>query len=263
MTSVAIDTVSRNDLLWSVRQNSDDRIGPGPHEEGLSDFLLHFVSETSTFLDVGAHVGHYALRLAAHCSSVIAIEPNPQARSALVANIDLNDLTNVMVCGAAAHRRAEALRLWDPFDVTGGSCTRTLGPSEVSPRPAGYGISTLFFGGRRFGRYLGMVNAETIDAIVGVHERVSLMKVDVEGNEGNVLAGARATIQRNQPSILIEMHHDMYGEDVWLSVVEQLGELNYLWDVLSLRREANSFSSGKCDFIFAEPDSRKFNGRPR
>jgi FkbM family methyltransferase len=252
---------SQDDLTWAVRRHSDDRIGCGPHENGLHELLASFVSSGSTFVDVGAHVGHYSLRIAKHCSRVVAIEPNPAASEALHANISLNNLTNVTVLDVAAHHRAERLRLWDPFNVTAGSCTRTLSQGEVSPRPAGYGISTLFVGSDGFGKYLDLVDAQPIDAIIGLRD-VALVKIDVEGNEGNVLAGARRTMARFQPTLLVEMHHNMYGKGIWTAVVGELSALNYAWKVVRVPQRSTLSAAGGYEFIYAEPVTRELRNLP-
>jgi FkbM family methyltransferase len=247
---------SQDDLTWAVRGDSDDRIGPGPHENGLHELMAGLVSPGSTFVDVGAHVGHYSLRMAKHCSRVVAIEPNPAASRALRANISLNKLTNVTVLDVAAHHRTERLRLWDPFNVTAGSCTRTLSQGAISPRPGGYGISTLYAGPEGLGKYLDLVDAQPIDAITGLRD-IDLIKIDVEGNEGNALAGARRTIARHQPTVLVEMHHNMYEEDIWPAVINELKALNYRWDVLRVPQPSAVSTNQECEFIYAEPAARK------
>lgn len=256
MTPDPVHLRSRDDLTWAVRRHSDDRIGPGPHENGLHELLTGFVPSGSTFMDVGAHVGHYSVRMAKHCSRVVAIEPNPAATRALRANISLNMLTNVTVLDLAAHHRTERLRLWDPFNVTAGSCTRTLSQGTVSPRPAGYGISTLFVGPDGYGKDLDLVDGRPIDTLTELGD-VALIKIDVEGNEGNVLAGARQTMARHQPTVLVEMHHNMYEENIWSAVINELSALDYRWNVVRLPQPSTLSTATEYEFIYAEPASRE------
>lgn len=263
MNSQAVDTArrlyERDDLTWSIRPGSDDRIGPGPHEDGMHGKLQHIVSANEVFVDAGAHVGHYTLRMARHGATVIAIEPNPEAREALFTNINLNSLTNVKVHGVAAHSRTDTLRLWDPFNVIAGSCTRTVPQTEGCPLPAGYGISTLFVGRNGVGEYLGQTAALPIDVLTSaLEDRVALIKMDVEGNEGNALAGAHRTISRDQPAVIIEMHDSMYGGRIRDAVLEQLSSLDYRWQSLTLDQQSVVTTSRVCEFIYAEPRSREF-----
>jgi hypothetical protein len=51
--------------------------------------------------------------------------------------------------------------------------------------------------------------------------RVSIIKIDVEGHELQVLEGARDTIKRDLPTILIEIHE--YDESKVPSLLKELG----------------------------------------
>lgn len=61
------------------------------YEDSL--FLIHFLNEKDTFLDIGANVGHFTLLASgiSKCNS-IAIEPIPDTYSKLVENVKLNGL---------------------------------------------------------------------------------------------------------------------------------------------------------------------------
>ena len=41
---------------------------------------------------------------------------------------------------------------------------------------------------------------------------VSLIKIDVEGYEGKVLMGARLTVERSHPAIVVEDEYDAFGD---------------------------------------------------
>ena len=48
------------------------------------------------------------------------------------------------------------------------------------------------------------VEVETVDRLLPDHERIDLIKIDVEGAEVNVLRGARRTLRRWQPVVVFE-----------------------------------------------------------
>src|SRR5262249_20173165 len=57
-------------------------------------------------------------------------------------------------------------------------------------------------------------------------QRVSLLKIDVEGHEAKVVAGGRALLKRDQPLVLFEQHrHDF--RDGTSPAIEALRDLSY------------------------------------
>ncbi|MFI9589924.1 FkbM family methyltransferase [Nonomuraea sp. NPDC052265] len=243
-------------LTWALRPASGDRVGPGPHEQDIWRLLQYFAEPGSAFLDVGAHVGHYALRMARAFTRVIAVEPNPVALRALRLNLQLNDIENVDIHPVASHDSSARLRLWDPYNVTAGPCTRTLGVGEAATVPADCATSALHHGEEGFGAFLGEVNALPIDLMTSrSRERIRLVKIDIEGHEGKALAGANETIAHHQPALLIEMHDSMYGERIREEVIEQLSRHDYAWCDFSLYQRSKMTPSDMCPYIYAEPVS--------
>jgi SAM-dependent methyltransferase len=69
-------------------------------EEAL-DALLSLAEPDETWLDIGAGAGRYALPLALHVGSVIAVEPSASMRNALRTGRAEHGLDNVTIVGAA------------------------------------------------------------------------------------------------------------------------------------------------------------------
>ncbi|MER6947421.1 FkbM family methyltransferase [Nonomuraea sp. NPDC000554] len=246
--------VESDGFRWTVRPDSGDRMGPGPHEQDIWRLLRSFGAADAVFVDVGAHVGHFAIRLAGSFSQVVAIEPNPAAVDVLHANLRLNGIGNVTIHPVAAHDAPARLRLWDPFNVMAGPCTRSLAPDEPAAPPIDCIPSTLFTADRRIGAFLAETDGVPIDTLMaGSKERVALMKVDVEGQEAKILAGAAATIRAHQPTLLIEMHDPMYGPHIRHEVVDQLSRHGYSWCEFSLYQRSKMTPSEMCPYIYAEP----------
>jgi FkbM family methyltransferase len=119
-------------------------------------------------IDVGAHIGNHALWLAVVCGlEVIAVEPLTPAE--VTRNVELNALQG-------------RVRVW-PF---------ALGAREGRIGTTGKGRL----------RGEGSIQVEPLDAID--LRGVSLIKVDVEGMEADVLRGAERTIARERPVIYAE-----------------------------------------------------------
>jgi FkbM family methyltransferase len=216
---------------WSVRAGTDDQIGPAPHEAPLTPRLLELLPRDGVFMDVGAHVGHYAVRFAAHCHRVIAIEPNPLAVTGLRRNLELNGIPNVDIHEVAAYDRETTLRLWDPFGHHAGGATRTLAPDEPARAPATHPPDHPDFVAGPAGLLAGEARAVPIDRLDLRVDRIDLVKIDVEGAEARVLHGARDTLARYRPALWIELHHTMYGRSIWDETLRELRWLGYAWSI--------------------------------
>lgn len=217
-------------LRWEVRESTDDLIGPAEHEAPLESAMAALLPPDGVFLDVGAHVGHYALRFARRCRRVIAIEPNPLAASGLRRNVALNGIQNVDVVQEAVFDDVVRLRLWDPYGRPAGGATRTLRPAEPASPPHNVAADDPALVRGSKGLDAGDVAARPLDGI-DVGDRLDLVKIDVEGAEAAVLRGARRTFARTQPALWIELHDHMYGQHIRDETVAELDAQGYLWTV--------------------------------
>jgi len=68
------------------------RFEPLTHE-----FLTSHVRESDVFLDVGAHIGIYTVKLALKVSKVIALEPEPHNYDLLCKNVLVNGLSDKVI----------------------------------------------------------------------------------------------------------------------------------------------------------------------
>jgi FkbM family methyltransferase len=166
---------------------------------GLYDrFELELMSRnlSGDFVDVGAHVGMYAIRAARELRGrgrVLAFEPNPAARSQLEDNVALNGCDNVLVLAAAAGAAAGRATLHVPASAD---------PSFSSLE------------GERFAEGEPVdVEVTTVDAAVREHGlRPSFVKVDVEGLEVDVVRGMSETVAEFRPVLLVEVNEQSAPE---------------------------------------------------
>lgn len=146
--------------------------------------LKDLVTPGTTILDVGAFIGFFSLRFAGWVSGsgrVMALEPDPKSLARLRHRVERAGLRNVVDCiqAAVAHESGErhlVLNADCPVD-------HKLG-EEGMP-----------------------VNTTTIDNLLAVFgwPPVSLIKIDVQGAEASVIAGARRTIATYHPSLFVEI----------------------------------------------------------
>ncbi|MFN3255089.1 MAG: FkbM family methyltransferase [Ilumatobacter sp.] len=139
-----------------------------------------------SFADIGANIGLYSLLAATmfRPRSVTAFEPTPE----------LADWARRL----AAANRAEVGVLQVALSESAGTATLHLADaSDVSNSlEAGFKASSSEV----------VVEVNTLDRVVEMSGNVpDVIKIDVEGHESKVLAGARATIETHRPTIVIEV----------------------------------------------------------
>lgn len=176
-------------LDWVIHENTDDYLGPSVHESGLVSIAKVLFPAGGTFVDVGAHVGLYALQLAFSNSTgrVVAVEANPKTFDTLCENISLNGLLNV---------EPERVAVWNSSGI------------EIDL----YDVKGLASGGStgavRIGEALQVAKAKTVtlNDLLAAESRVDLIKIDVEGAEVEVLQGSLDALNDFRPTLMIEMH---------------------------------------------------------
>jgi FkbM family methyltransferase len=156
-----------------------------PYEVELLEKMSVFITPDAVILDVGANIGNHAVFWALiNGAKVIAVEPNPEALLYLRNNVSLNHLA-------------------DSIDIRATAAGAHKGTAEVSERTTGnLGRTILSYGS-------GPLPVTTVDSIVG-STRVSLIKIDVEGAEATVLAGAVGVLTRDWPPVICEAADDHY-----------------------------------------------------
>ena len=160
----------------------------GLHEYRAARAFCRLVHEGAVVVDAGAHIGQYTLlaaRRAGATGKVFAFEPMPDTRERLQENVERNGLDNVTVVDVALSDRDGTTRIAvGEVGNTGSAKLVDAGGIEVECR--------------------------RLDSVV--HERVDVLKLDVEGYEAEVLAGAERTIATSRPAVLFEVNDDRAAE---------------------------------------------------
>ncbi len=192
--------INRDGLLWELPRNYP---GSGTalllHEPKVKEFLSDRFQRGKVFVDVGADVGAYALRAALRGMTVYAFEPNADNAGILRRNAELNALRlNLVECA--------------------------LGSSNGRARISENGATS------RITQDNGVeVEMRTLDSFD--LPSVELLKIDVEGYELEVLKGARQTLARAHPAMMVEMHH-WIGAENEAAFFEILRGLDYRFEYL-------------------------------
>jgi FkbM family methyltransferase len=162
------------------------------YESGLLDALSYLpLAADSVVVDAGANLGNHSLFFAMVLGRrVLSIEPEPGNHDLLLRNIALNGVGDRVT----------------PYRCALG---RTAGTTSLEQRIAGNaGTYHTLPGGS------GDIEVRTLDDLVGAGTRVSLIKVDVEGDELAVLEGAREILTRDRPFVCLEIHSGALFRDV-------------------------------------------------
>jgi FkbM family methyltransferase len=160
----------------------------GAHEADLTRWIADRLatSAPALFVDAGANVGWHALH-AARCKSieaVVAFEPDPFNAWMLDRNLIENGIDNVIVCCSALGAQPGHARLYR---------------YKASNR-ARHSLAADHGHGSKLVPVVDLDSA--LDDLGFRDHRVAVLKIDVEGYEPAVIAGARATLARTDAVIL-------------------------------------------------------------
>jgi FkbM family methyltransferase len=184
-------------------------------EAGPVGRLRPAVARGSTVIDVGANIGFFTLKFARWVGPdgrVVAIEPETRNMATLRRRVQRARVQRVVACvQAAAADRSGQLRL------------------AVNPAHPG---------DHRIAEEGEPVRAVTIDELTADDaRRVTLVKIDVQGAEMMVLAGARRVIETHRPAIFVEIADEpleRFGSS-GDELIEALVSLNYTGHTLTRR----------------------------
>ncbi len=198
------------------------RIGKAwePHVEAM---LQKYIRPNSKVVDIGAHIGLHTLSMSFYTGprgKVVAFEPQRKLYRELYWNCQLNNAnTNVELHRHAIGAKHAVIQM-NPHD-TGNEGSATLG----------HGADT--------------AEMRTLDSYNLTN--VSLIKIDVEGNEEEVLEGAKKTIKRNQPVVLISLTRNFNFETAPMWAKEKILRAKAM--LKNLGYTVTTYSSSPWDYI--------------
>lgn len=193
-------------LLWTYRAGNTISVGAGAglrfsagpsnrryeigdNELPVQEALQARLAPGAVFYDVGANVGFMtviAARLVEGSGRVYAFEPVIENAVLLRQNVRRNRFRNVRVCATAVSKVSGSDRLM-LAEYSGGSALSIaeLPPDAIGERP--------------------VQTASIDDLIASGFVPPSLVKIDVEGAELEVLEGMSETLKRHRPDVLFEI----------------------------------------------------------
>lgn len=159
--------------------------------QGDFAFCTRYAMPGSLAVDVGAHVGNWAMGLSkavGRGGKVIALEPNPASYRELKFSTWGSNVNALLL--AASDEAGDAV-LEIPMDRRG---TEQSQLASLEPRATAYSLKRT------------LVRRVLLDDLLRDNVlRVSMIKVDVEGHELAVLKGAEHVLARHRPVLVIEI----------------------------------------------------------
>lgn len=172
-------------------------------EEGVfyeQEMLEHIrvKARPGIFIDVGASTGNHSLYFSKFCAAtkVLSFEPNSEHHGPFSEMMSLNNIDDVH-----------------------------LSPVALSDHSGKANVTYVI--NKAAGNRTSIDNCSTLDDILSADEKksISVIKIDVEGHEMDVLSGSQSTLTLSDPILYIEI----ISQDEFESVETYLKRLNYAY----------------------------------
>ena len=161
-------------------------------ERPQMEFLLRNIRERrcTLFLDIGAHMGTYAITVSKRtpCARIVAFEPDPRNYAHLQANLLLNGLVGIIEPRPVA------------ISDTDGEVSFVLGPpsNDVWSQVGEGQLDAITI----------HVPSARLDSILAVRGASVALKIDIEGHELIALGGMQALLRENRCVMQVECFDD-------------------------------------------------------
>ena len=196
-------------------------------EKFSTDFLKLIIQKNEIIIDIGANIGYYALlesQLASN-GKVFAMEPVPESFSLLDKNIKLNECKNI-----DAYKMAIS-------DISGKSKMYVYDKRNrcsFIKDPSGNIINEV------------EVPIMTLDQFVESHvnQYPTLIRMDLEGYEFQVIKGAHNILNNNRPlKLVIELHPQLMSIERMMYILDTLKQANFKIEEIINDPEASDYRS--------------------
>lgn len=191
---IAIYTRADNYIEWTI-------LSTGTYENEISKLIRISVKPGDNCLDVGGNIGLQSIRMAQCTGSagqVYAFEPLQHLQNKFLKNVALNRLVNVSLFPVAlSDAKGETDFAIDENAWNQG--TFSLNHTEGSNK-----------------QMVAIKIADDLPEISALNS-LSLVKIDVEGFEFNVMRGLKKTLEKHRPRIIFE-----YDDNYWVNTGQNI-----------------------------------------
>jgi FkbM family methyltransferase len=201
-------------LYLSIDPRYEAQYAAGKYETSLLKVLASHLGRGDVLYDVGAHVGFISLvaaRIVGSAGQVYAFEADSENSKRILEHQKINSFPQIEVVAKAVWSECTTLSFRRDSDLS----SRNTGTVSEMPRDEKNAVGDV-------------VETVTLNRFAMEHRLPTVVKVDVEGAEEQVLRGADAVFHSARPILICEIHHAQAAEGVsnWLAMHEY--EWNWL-----------------------------------
>jgi FkbM family methyltransferase len=202
--SITFHELGRNNLLKSIVIN-----GFESHENETIRLIKKYNWEMINFYDIGSNIGHYAVIASLYCkdANVTAVEPFPLNAEYIDKLKDYNNLSFTLIKKAADSVTGEIKDFYFPISKNSSKLPGT-GTLINSFKGSGGVYDNLPF-------KVVKVETITLDDLTRDSKGGSLIKMDCEGNEFNILKSSNLLLRDNVDFIIEIMINDLDKNEVF------------------------------------------------
>ena len=184
--------------------------------ETILNNLSKIIVPGSTVIDIGAHTGNMSVAYSLFADKVISFEPNPATYEVLEKNSQLNSNIKAFNYAISDEEGPLTFHYSDYGFCNGGFATRTQ-----------FGIGVT---GHKIPIDVWAVNFEKfiIDNNMDI-DNISLIKIDAEGHDKDILKTLSNIINKHKPVMITEIYNGLNSTEIndLLTVIHQLGYKAY------------------------------------
>jgi len=216
------------------------RLFPSDYESSNFDFYKKHVKSGDIILDIGAHIGLYAVFFAKHCKGkVYSFEPTLSTLKWLRKTVEINkcnDTVNIVPFAISGKKGKDRFYLRDANEISFANSLINFGDKKVDKIDGSYEVDLI-----------------SIDEFVSEHGiKPNILKIDAEGVELELLKGAANTFLNFRPIATLGLHLFAY--------TNRIETLANIWDLL-VEYKMNVFIDGEpiTKEFFCQKEERVFD----
>lgn len=197
-------------------------------DEQEINLVKKFIKSGTDSIDVGVYRGVYSYEMSKYSEKVHSFEPNPIIFKYINKNLK-KFIKNIHLYNFALSNQNKTINLKIPIRNSNSN-------KEIFEEYYEMGKATIH-NENNFENYENFeIQTKTIDEL-SFDNKISFIKIDVEGHELEVIEGAKNTIKRDKPVLLVEIEKQYTKKEVAESInfINSLGYKSYFFNKKDLK----------------------------